>query len=185
MYLIARSSPPSGDDPSLLQPGGSDGVVLPPVGRSIGARMGRSALSLMASLSCVCVLDAGCAACVRPQDWHMRRCTHVPPIEAVLVPVITSGRSGQLDAGDVRADRAHLASASIKVAASSPPRCTTPSMNRVGVPRTYTRCHSLSTSRCTRPSTATPPWTLLSGATSSPSPAAYRGRSPSLSALCR
>ena len=30
--------------------------------------MGRSALSLMASLSCVCVLGAGCAACVRPQD---------------------------------------------------------------------------------------------------------------------
>jgi hypothetical protein len=73
MYLIARSSPPGGDDPSLLQPGGSRRgrpAFCWPLDR---ARMGRSALSLMASLSCVCVLGAAHASLASGRDWLSRR----------------------------------------------------------------------------------------------------------------
>jgi hypothetical protein len=80
-----------------FSPGAVDGVVLPSVGRSIGARMGRSALSLMASLSCVCVLGAAHASLASGRDWLSRR--HSAPgsewfLTTVETAVLRCQRSG-------------------------------------------------------------------------------------------
>jgi len=54
-----------------------------------------------------------------PQDWHMRRCTQVPPTaRQSLQPAISSGNAVTENAPEVRTRRAHPASASIKVAAA-------------------------------------------------------------------
>src|SRR5215813_1087818 len=73
------------------------------------------------------------------------------------------------DAAGARAALAHGASTSIKVAASYPPVCTTPSMNRVGVPSTRPDASPLATSLRTRSSTALPARSLSNRPTSSPS----------------
>src|SRR5260370_6459253 len=81
----------------------------------------------------------------------------------------------------------HLAGASAasKVRGSWPPRWTTPSMNRVGVPSTWPEARPLSTSRRIRSATAMLARSWSNAPTSRPIWAAYPRRSPSSSAFCR